>query len=75
MREVGVAVPSLRCVAYFGRRAWHEAVEHLARPFRERAIVRAVEDFGSVDEHAVDAERVADRAGAAGGQVVDAAGG
>ena len=58
-----------------GRVGRQEAVEHLPRAFCEPAIFRAVEDFGAVDEDAVDAERVADRAGAAAGQVVDAAGG
>jgi hypothetical protein len=41
---------------------------------REPAILRGVEDFGPVDEDAVDAERVADRAGAAAGQIADQAG-
>jgi hypothetical protein len=60
-------VPSLGCAAHFGRAGRQEAVEHLPGAFRESAILRGVEDFGPVDEDAVDAERIADRAGAAAG--------
>jgi hypothetical protein len=73
-RRFRIAVPSLRRGAHLGRGGWQEAVEHLAWTLGEAAIRRAVEDFGPVDEDGVDAERVADRAGAAAGQVVDAAG-
>jgi hypothetical protein len=61
-------VPSLGGAAHFGRAGRQEAVEHLPGAFREPAILRGVEDFGPVDEDAVDAERIVDRAGAAAGR-------
>src|SRR5689334_17112717 len=73
-RKFRIVLPSLRRGAHLGQGGGQETVQNLTRAFREPAIFRAVEDFGSVDEDAVDAEWVADRAGAAAGQVVDAAG-
>ena len=67
-------MPSLGGAAHFGRAGRQEAVEHLPGAFRESAILRGVEDFGPVDEDAVDAERIAGRAGTAAGQIADPAG-
>src|SRR5205807_574037 len=50
-----------------------EAIEHLSWAFAEPHIIGAVEHPDAVDEDAMDAERVAQRARAAAGQVVDPA--
>src|SRR5215472_1828497 len=55
------------------RAGGQEAVEHLPRPFADRAIVAPVEYLDAVDKDAVHTRWVADRAPAAAWQVVDVA--
>src|ERR1700740_3680669 len=75
--STGIAVLSrprlLRRVRYRGRAGRQQAIEHLARPLVEPRVILAVEHPDAVDEHAVHADRVAQRARAAAGQVVDPA--
>src|SRR6516164_912293 len=75
--STGIAVLSrprlLRRVCDRGRTGRQKTIEHLARTIAEPRVVRAVEHPDAVDEHAVHADRVAQRARAAAGQVVDPA--
>src|SRR6266513_2821581 len=68
------AVTPLLCrVHHRGRARRQKTVQHLPRTFAEPDVVLAVEHPDAVDEYAVHADRIAQRARAAAGQVVDPA--
>src|SRR5712691_9322268 len=64
---------SVRCARQPGGAGRQEAIEHPPRAFAELHIIGAVEHPDAVDEDAVDAERVAQCARAATGEVIDPA--
>src|SRR6516165_49151 len=75
--STGIAVLSrprlLRRGRHRGRSGRQKAIQHLPRALVEPCVIPAVEHPDAVDEYAVHADRVAQRALAAAGQVVDPA--
>src|SRR5499427_874167 len=75
--STGIAVLSrprlLRRDRHRGRSGRQKAIQHLPRTLVEPRVILAVEHPDAVDKYAVHADRVAQRAGATTGQVVDPA--